>query len=107
MCKDCRATASVTQSNQAGDAPVLQLSPSHQLRLPGNEEEREEREKADGDDELEDERNEKDAIHPGRSPNPVSDNGNDYDRLNEHEHKVDRVRIVPFVVMRQPSPGPQ
>ena len=56
---------------------------------------------------MDNEGNTQKAIEPGRSPNPVGDNTEKHDRLDEHEKKVDRVRIVPFIVVRQPSAAPE
>jgi hypothetical protein len=85
------------------DLSLTLSAQSHHPRLPGEEEEREEREKASSHEKLKDEGNEKDPIKPRRSPNPVSDNRQDHERLDEHEKKVNRVRIVPLIVVRQPS----
>jgi hypothetical protein len=56
---------------------------------------------------LDDEGNEQSAIKPGRLPNPVGDNTENHDWLNEHEKKVDRVRVVPLIVVCEPAARPE
>jgi hypothetical protein len=99
----CRTTAPVAERESGTRRARPTISQSHHSRFPGEKEKGEEREEAGGDDQLDDKRNEQNSIKRGRPPNPVGDHTKDYDRLNEHEKKVDAVRIVPLIVVRQPS----
>ena len=75
---------------------------SHHSRLPREEEQSEEREKARIDQQLDDEGDEQEPIKKTRSPDPVANHTQHHEWLHDHENEIDRVRITEVVMMGQP-----
>jgi hypothetical protein len=70
--------------------------------MPGEHEEQNENKKTSADEGLDEEKNRDQAIEDRLSPNPERDHASDGDRLEDRQEKIDDVRIVELVMVRQP-----
>lgn len=75
--------------------------------MPAQEEEQHEGKEADTDDELDKKENKEKPIEKECSPNPIGNNGDDCERLEDRQNQVDDIGIVELVVVREPAAADQ
>src|SRR6478672_4845718 len=77
----------------------------HHFRMPGEHEEEDESRKPETDQDLNDHKEENRPVEKRCPPNPVDDDTEDRDWLEDRQHQIDDVWVVEVIMIRQPAAG--